>query len=231
MSLIDCGSDYGAYVRGAIESGLEGGAEVLACPQEITMPEFAEIWGQGESPRPALLRSGRQSYDPRVILSAMATGTTLTDHYCYLVRPTDYFCFTPSGPSFLRLIVNGVKATYYPMPADQFKVVAGEEITEMMGWFSDFGCESEQHVHAFLAFVQYHLQLHPCRPLTRPRRPGYSVNSIRLRWQGDRMVPKGLARRRQGEHLEDFCRGSGLVQGARLICRHVPLIWNAEWSD
>jgi hypothetical protein len=28
------------------------------------------------------------------------------------------------------------------MPADQFKAVAGEEITEMMGWFSDFGCES-----------------------------------------------------------------------------------------
>lgn len=55
MSLIDCGSDYGAYVRGAIESGLEGGSEVLACRQEITMPEFAEIWGQGE---PAYLCSG-----------------------------------------------------------------------------------------------------------------------------------------------------------------------------
>ncbi|KAG7529895.1 hypothetical protein FFLO_05343 [Filobasidium floriforme] len=81
MSLIDCGSDYGAYVRGAIESGLEDGSEVLACRQEITMPEFAEVWGQ----------------------------------------------------------VNGVKATYYPMPSDQFKAVAGEEITEMMGWFSDFG--------------------------------------------------------------------------------------------
>lgn len=161
MSLIDCGSDYGAYVRGAIESGLEDGSEVLACREEITMPEFAEIWGQGESLRPALLRSGRQSYDPRVIPSAMATGTgtTLTNHSCCLVRSTDYFCFTPSGPSFLRLIVNGVKATYYPMPADQFKAIAGEEITEMMGWFSDFGCESEQHAHAFLAFVQYRLHL------------------------------------------------------------------------
>jgi hypothetical protein len=70
MSLIDCGSDYGAYVRGAIESGLEGGSEVLACRQEITMPEFAEIWGQGESPRLVVL--GWYNYNPRSMLYVMA---------------------------------------------------------------------------------------------------------------------------------------------------------------
>jgi hypothetical protein len=69
------------------------------------------------------------------------------------------------------------------------------------------------------------------RPHFRPRRPGCSVDFIRLRWQGDRIVPKGLARGRQGAHLEDVCRSPGLVQGARLIRRHVPLSWNAKSSD
>lgn len=38
------------------------------------------------------------------------------------------------------------------MPADQFKAVAGEEITEMMGWFSDFGCEFELFISPSTTF-------------------------------------------------------------------------------
>lgn len=101
MSLIDCGSDYGAYVRGAIESGLEDGSEVLACRQEITMPEFAEIWGQGESPT---FCKGFEVINPGVYRLLWQFGTSLTDHSRYFVRSSDYF--TPrhahSFPSFLR---------------------------------------------------------------------------------------------------------------------------------
>jgi hypothetical protein len=46
--LIHAAKDYGAFVRGAIESGLKGGDEVLACSDELTMEEIVRIWGEGE---------------------------------------------------------------------------------------------------------------------------------------------------------------------------------------
>jgi hypothetical protein len=165
---------------------------------------------------------------------ATGTGTTLTNHSCCLVRSSDYsISHHAIRPVPNRSIVNGVKATYYPMPADQFKAVAGEEITEMMGWFSDFGCESKMLV---FSPVSRTITFTPTPPIA-DSSPFSSSSTwllcllYRLRWQGDRIVPKGLARGRQGEHLEDVCRGSGLVQGARLIRRHVPLSWNVKSSD
>ena len=47
ISLIDCGSDYGAYVRGAIESDVEVGGEVLASREEVDPTTMAEVWSQG----------------------------------------------------------------------------------------------------------------------------------------------------------------------------------------
>lgn len=76
-------------------------------------------------------------------------------------------------------IVTGQKASYYPMPADQFKAVAGEELTEMMCYFSDFGCESP---------------LSPPFLLPAPNRTDRTpVHRDRLRRQGYRPLSKGLA--------------------------------------
>jgi hypothetical protein len=49
--MIHVAKDYGAFVRGAIESGLKGGDEVLACGDELTMEQIVDIWGQGEDKR------------------------------------------------------------------------------------------------------------------------------------------------------------------------------------
>jgi len=46
LSLIHCARDYGAYVRGAIESEMTSG-KVLACGDEITPSELAELWSKG----------------------------------------------------------------------------------------------------------------------------------------------------------------------------------------
>jgi hypothetical protein len=48
LSLLHAAADYGAFVRGAIESGVPAGGEVLACGDELTPVELAEQWGQGE---------------------------------------------------------------------------------------------------------------------------------------------------------------------------------------
>ena len=56
LSLLHTAADYGAYVRGAIESNVPVGGEVLACGDELTPVELAERWGQGERrlTRPAI---------------------------------------------------------------------------------------------------------------------------------------------------------------------------------
>lgn len=56
LSLLHAAADYGAYVRGAIESNVPVGGEVLACGDELTPVELAERWGQGEQrlTRPAI---------------------------------------------------------------------------------------------------------------------------------------------------------------------------------
>ncbi|KAJ9115148.1 hypothetical protein QFC24_007059 [Naganishia onofrii] len=81
LSLLHAAADYGAFVRGAIESGVPAGGEVLACGDELTPVELAEQWGQ----------------------------------------------------------VVGKKASFYPVDAATFASKAGEEITQMLQYFSDFG--------------------------------------------------------------------------------------------
>jgi len=49
FSLIDCGRDYGAYVRGAIETDAAVGSEILACADEIDIQTVVDTWAQGES--------------------------------------------------------------------------------------------------------------------------------------------------------------------------------------
>jgi hypothetical protein len=49
--MIHVNKDYGAFVRGAIESGLKGGDEVLACGDELPMEDVVRIWQEGEAGR------------------------------------------------------------------------------------------------------------------------------------------------------------------------------------
>jgi len=51
FSLINCAGDYGAYVRGAIESDAPVGSEILACAEEIDMQTVVDTWAQGECTR------------------------------------------------------------------------------------------------------------------------------------------------------------------------------------
>lgn len=48
FAVMDVSNDYGAYVRGAIESNVENGTEVLTIGEDISFAEMADIWGQGE---------------------------------------------------------------------------------------------------------------------------------------------------------------------------------------
>ncbi|KAJ9106020.1 hypothetical protein QFC19_003356 [Naganishia cerealis] len=81
LSLLDAAGDYGAFVRGAIETDVPAGGEVLACGDQITPVQLAEQWGK------AL----------------------------------------------------GKKASYHPVDATTFASQAGEEITQMLQYFSEFG--------------------------------------------------------------------------------------------
>lgn len=38
--------------------------------------------------------------------------------------------------------MNGVKCAYAQVPAEAFQGMAGEEITQMLQFFDEFGCES-----------------------------------------------------------------------------------------
>lgn len=49
-SLIDSDSDYGAFVRAAIESPELGpGSEVLACSEHVTFEDLVKTWSESES--------------------------------------------------------------------------------------------------------------------------------------------------------------------------------------
>jgi hypothetical protein len=51
-------------------------------------------------------------------------------------------------------LVVGKKASFYPVDAATFASKAGEEITQMLQYFSDFGCKSRcatRHDHKYLA--------------------------------------------------------------------------------
>ncbi|KAJ9125650.1 hypothetical protein QFC22_000612 [Naganishia vaughanmartiniae] len=93
LSLLHSAADYGAFVRGAIESDIPAGGEVLACADELTPVQLAEQWGQGEQQR-----------------------------------------FPHRQSAFM-----GKKTSFYPIDAATFASMAGEEITEMVQYFSDFG--------------------------------------------------------------------------------------------
>lgn len=46
QSVINCGRDYGAWVRGALEADISPGSEVLACGEELTGSQMAQQWGE-----------------------------------------------------------------------------------------------------------------------------------------------------------------------------------------
>jgi hypothetical protein len=113
-----------------------------------------------------------------------------------------------------RSIVTGNKASFYPIDAEQFKGLAGEEVTQMMQYFGDFGCESSAQsapvpVSCAVADTSFRTLHRICR----------------LRWKRHLPLSKSLGSRVQRPHLEDLCRGSRLVQDHRLIQQLATRQW------